>query len=346
MDEKDLVSAPQRVATLSDVAREAGVSLGTASKALNGRGQVKAETRVRVMEAAERLSFRPGASGRRLAGGRAGSVGLLVTDLGKKSSLRLLMGAEEALAGEQTGVYLCDSRADIIREKHHLRALLGRRVDGIVVIGARTDRRPSLGRDIPVPVVYAHSPSEDPLDMSVESDNIGAGALAVQHLISHGRTRIAHITGDTGYRAARERAAGAIAALAEVGLELAGGRVFFGSWDEAWGRGATRMLFAHDKDVDAIFAGNDQIARGVLEAVKEQGLAVPEDVAIIGFDNMDLLVGNARPELTSVDMRLEETGALAVQRLFAAMDCAADPEPGLVSLACCVVQRGSTAPLA
>lgn len=341
MDDAQLSAAPRPPVTLRDVAREAGVSQATASKALNGRGQVRAETRARVVAAAERLAFRPSAA--RLAGGRAGLVGVLVTDLAKKSSLRVLMGAEEVLSAEETGVLLSDARGDSIREIHHVRALLARRVDGLVVAGARTDPRPSLG-DLPVPVVYAVAPSEDPADLSVVSDNVAAGALAVEHLLSHGRTRIAHITGDTSYSAARERAQGALAALADAGLALAGGRVFHGRWDEAWGRGATRMLLAAGEEVDAVFAGNDQIARGVLEAVKERGLSVPEDVAIIGFDNLGLLVANARPQLTSVDMRLEDIGALAVQRLFAAMDGTA--EPGVTTLPCRVVQRGSTAPLA
>lgn len=343
MSERGPADGAGRVATLSDVARAAGVSLPTASKAMNGRSHVKAETRARVFEAAERLAFQGNQPGRGLFAGRAGTVGLLASDLGRKSSLRVLMGAEEALGAEQTGVFLCDARGDVIREQHHAKGLLSRRVDGLIVVGARTDLRPSLGRGLPVPVVYAYAPSEDPQDISVASDDVGGGALAIEHLITQGRKRIAHISGDINYKAARDRAKGAVTALTSAGLELAGDRVLFGTWDESWGRGATRMLLSQAPEVDAVFAGSDQIARGVLEAAKEHERTVPSDIAIVGFDNLDLLVANARPELTSVDMQLEEIGALAVNRLFAAID--GFPRSGVETVPSRVVQRGSTAPL-
>lgn len=333
-----------RAVTLGDVARTAGVSIATASKALNGRGQLRAETRARVIDAAEQLEFRGASLARDPFAGRAGTVGVLASDLGRKSSLRVLMGAEEALGAQQTGVLLCDARGDVIRERHHAKEFLRRRVDGIVVVGARTDFRPSLGQHLPVPVVYAYAPSDDSSDLSVASDDVGGGNLAIQHLISQGRRRIAHISGDHSYKAARDRADGALQSLGTVGLELAGDRVLFGTWDESWGRGATRLLLTQTREVDAVFAGSDQVARGVLDAVKEHGLSVPEDIAIIGFDNLDLLVANARPQLTSVDMRLEEIGARAVDRLFAAID-GGGPTPGIETIPSRVVQRGSTAPL-
>ena len=340
MSERAPAEGAGRAATLSDVARAAGVSLPTASKAMSGRGYVKAETRARVVAAAQQLSFQ---GTRNPFAGRAGTVGLLASDLGRKSSLRVLMGAEEALGAEHTGVFLCDARGDVIREMHHAKALLARRVDGLIVVGARTDVRPSLGRNLPVPVIYAYAPSDDPSDASVASDDVGGGVLAIDHLIAQGRRRIAHISGDREYKAARDRAAGAVEALSKAGLGLAGDRVLFGTWDESWGRGATRMLLSQTSGVDAVFAGSDQIARGVLDAAKEHRLDVPRDIAIIGFDNLDLLVANARPELTSVDMQLEEIGARAVQRLFEVLDGAT--RAGVETIPSRVVQRGSTAPL-
>lgn len=190
-------------ATLSDVARLAGVSIATASKALNGRSQVRAETRQRVVDAAERLSFRPNQLARGLLAGRTGTVGLLTSDLEGRFSIPILMGAEDAFGAGEVAVFLCDARGDAIREQHHVRALLGRRVDGLIVVGSRTDPRPSLGRELPVPVVYAYAPSDDPADLSIVPDSVDAGRIAVSHLLACGRSRIAHITGDPGYLAAR-----------------------------------------------------------------------------------------------------------------------------------------------
>ncbi len=331
-----------RSATLSDVAKAAGVSLATASKALNGRDQVRAETRDRVLRAAERLSFSPNALARSLLAGRTGTVGLLTSDLEGRFSIPILMGAEDAFGAGKVSVFLCDARGDAIREQHHVQALLSRRVDGLIVVASSTDPRSSLGPDLPVPVVYVYGPSEDPNDLSIVSDNVDAGRQAVEHLVSTGRTRIAHITGDVSYAAARDRAHGVTESLRELGLPLVGDRVFFGSWNEAWGRGATRLLLDRDADVDAIVAGSDQIARGVLDALHDRQIRIPEDIAVIGFDNWTVLAANSRPQLTSIDLRLEELGRLAAQRLFEAMD--GDVRHGVETLQCRVVTRGSTTP--
>ncbi|GGN91955.1 LacI family transcriptional regulator [Actinoplanes lobatus] len=331
-----------RPVTLREVAKLAGVSIATASKALNGQPQVRASTRDRVLRAAEQLNFSPNTLAQGLITQRSGTVGLLTSDLEGRFSIPILMGAEDAFGSDQTSVFLCDARGDNVREKHHLRALLSRRVDGLIVVGARPDARPSLG-ELPVPVIYAYAPSEDPSDLSLVTDNIGGGRLAVDHLIRHGRRRIAHITGDATYGAAQDRATGALARLAEEGLELAGDQVWFGNWSEAWGRGATRMLLQRDPEIDAVFAGSDEIARGVLDVLHQEKLDVPSQVAVIGFDNWNILAANARPPLSTIDMNLEQLGRLAAQRLFAAIGGTLGS--GTETVPCRLITRESTAPV-
>ncbi|MEV7692824.1 LacI family DNA-binding transcriptional regulator [Microbacterium sp. NPDC089189] len=308
-----------RASTLSDVARRAGVSIATASKALNGRGDVAPATRKRVTEAAEELTFTPNAMARGLLAGRTGTVGLLTSDLEGRFMIPILSGAEDAFGAGQVNVFLCDARGDAIREQHHLRALLSRRVDGIIVVGRQTDPRPSLGPDIPVPVVYAYSPSDDPRDLSLTPDNYAGGRLAIEHLLATGRRRIAHITGDPLYAAAQDRLAGARAALEAAGLALVGEPMFSG-WSEHWGRDAAAMLLAQHPDVDAIFCGSDQIARGVLDTARDLGRRVPDDLAVIGYDNWELLATGSRPEITSIDANLQQLGRHAAQRVFDAID--------------------------
>src|ERR671931_2844832 len=326
--------------TLSDVARLAGVSFATASKALNGREQVAAATRQRVLDAADRLSFSPNPLARGLLAGRTGTVGLLTSDLVGRFVMPILMGAEDAFGAGQVNVFLCDARGDSIREQHHLRALLSRRVDGLIVVGERTDPRPSLGHDIPVPVVYAYAPSDDPADLSLTTDNTGAGRMAVEHLVSSGRTRIAHISGDPGYAAAQDRVVGAREALAAAGLELVGD-VMFAEWPERWGRDASALLLSQHPDVDAILCGSDQIARGVLDTARDLGRSVPEDIAVMGFDDWKVLTTNSRPELTSIDANLQQLGRTAAQRVFAALD-GVDVGSGTHYLPPRLVIRGST----
>ncbi|MEV6342958.1 LacI family DNA-binding transcriptional regulator [Actinoplanes sp. NPDC051851] len=330
-----------RPATLHDVARLAGVSVATASKALNGRKHVSATTRAEVLQAADLLAYSPNTLARGLVAGRTGMIGLLTSDLEGRLSIPILMGAEDAFGVDRTSVLLCDARGDTIREGHHLRTLLSRRVDGLIVVGARPDPRPSIGRDLPVPVVYAYAPSADPQDLSLVSDNVAAGRLAVRHLIEIGRTRIAHITGDASYGAAHDRARGARDELAAQRLPLAGDRVYFGSWSEAWGRNATRLLLTQHTAVDAIFAGSDQIARGVIDALHGSGLDVPRDVAVIGFDNWEIFTTASRPPLSSIDMNLETLGRVAAERLAAALD--GPLGAGTEYLPCRLIQRESTA---
>lgn len=337
------VERAKRSVTLTDVARLAGVSVATASKALNGRDQVKAETRTRVMEAAERLSFQPNALARGLLAGRTGTVGLLTSDLEGRFVIPILMGAEDAFGAGRVSVFLCDARGDSIREQYHLQALLSRRVDGLIVVGRQTDPRQSLGQRLPVPVVYAYAPSQDDADLSIVPDNVAGGRVAVEHLIACGRRRIAHVSGDPTYAAAQDRAAGTAAALSAAGLELAGDGVLFGEWSERWGRSATAMLLAKDPSIDAIFAASDQIARGVLDTLRELGRDVPGDVSVIGFDNWEQFALGARPELTSVDNNLEVLGRYAAQRLFAAID--GQRASGVEKLPCRLVPRESTSPL-
>jgi LacI family transcriptional regulator len=237
-------------------------------------------------------------------------------------------------------VLLCDGRGDRIREQHYLRTLLERRVDGIIVTGRRQDPREPIGSGLPVPVVYAMAQSADPADLSLVPDDAQGGALAVRHLLSSGRTRIGHVTGPERFAAARLRASGARDVLAEAGLALHGGGPHHGEWTEEWGRQATDALLRAAPDTDAIFCGNDQIARGAADAVRETGRSVPDDVALVGFDNWEVMAAACRPPLTTVDMNLRELGRTAGERLLDSIN--GNPAAGVEKLPCSLVAREST----
>jgi len=332
------VGKPGRPATISDVAQLAGVSIGTASKALNGRGSLRTETRHRVRSAAEQLGFQPNKAAMTLTSGRTYTVGMITTDTIGRFSIPLLMGAEDALGAGEMSVFLCDARDDAIREQYYLRTLLGRRVDGIIVTGRRTQARPPIAADLPIPVVYAFISSVDPRDCSVVPDEAGGARKAVEHLLAVGRSRVAHITGPEHHHSATIRAAAAQARLTEAGLDLVGAP-FFGEWSEAWGRQATKILLA-THDVDAIFCGSDQIARGVADALRAAGRRVPDDVAVVGFDNWDVMALACQPPLTSVDLELDALGRTAAELLLAAIN--GEPSPGRHTRPCRLVIRDST----
>ncbi|MEV6738998.1 substrate-binding domain-containing protein [Streptomyces sp. NPDC051104] len=162
-----------------------------------------------------------------------------------------------------------------------------------------------------VPIVYALSPSTDPADTSVVSDDQGGARLAVDHLLATGRTRIAHVTGPEHHAAARDRARRTIEHLEHSSRRLATGRVHFGEWSEAWGRRAADAVLRTAPDTDAFFCGNDQIARGVTDTLRERGVSVPGDIAVVGYDNWDTMALASRPPLTTIDMDLAEIGRIA-----------------------------------
>ena len=204
--------------TIRDVARLAGVSVGTVSKALNGYGQLRAETRDAVRNAAERLGFRPNDLAQSLLRKRSFTVGLISTDSYGRFSIPVLEGIESALEPARLSVFLCRAD-DPVRERRHVDSLLAKRVDGIIVTGRRTDRRSpvDLG-DAPVPVVYAFAQVADPRALCLLPDDRGGARLAVEHLIGLGRRRIAHVTGPVDFEAVRKRRQGFRDALAAAGL--------------------------------------------------------------------------------------------------------------------------------
>jgi LacI family transcriptional regulator, galactose operon repressor len=326
-------------ATVRDVAARAGVSPGTVSKALNRTGQISATTRARIEAAAAELDFRPNELARSVFGRRSYTVGVITTDSFERFSVPVMLGAEDALGAGRISVFLCDSRDDPIREKHYVDVLLGRRVDGIIVTGRSSNPRPPIQVRGTVPVVYALTPSEDRDDCSVVVDDEAAGRLAGEHLIRLGRRRIGHISGPTSFDAVHRRHKGLRAALSAAGLTLAG-EPLYGSWTEAWGRQAAHILLRAEPELDGLYCGSDLIARGALDALRENGRDVPVDVAVTGTDNWSVLVEGSRPPLTSVDMALYDVGRVAARHLLEAID--GKPDSGLVRVPCQLVVRAST----
>ena len=185
---------PKR-ATIRDVAAQAGVSIGTASKALNGQGKLRPETRDRVAAAARQLDFAPNVLARGLLAGRTYTVGVITTDSFGRFSIPVMLGAEDALGAGQISVFMCDTRDDPARERQYLEMLLSRRVDGLIVTGRRIEPRPSIGRTLGIPVVYAMTQSLDSDEPAILPDDYGGGQIAARHLLAGGRTRIGHIAG-------------------------------------------------------------------------------------------------------------------------------------------------------
>ncbi|WP_245716476.1 LacI family DNA-binding transcriptional regulator [Micromonospora humi] len=325
-------------ATIRDIARVAGVSVATASKGLNGKGRMRPETRQRILDVARQLDFRPNRNASSLTTGRTYTVGLLTRDGYGRFTPPLLGGVEDALTVDTASLLLCDARRDAVRERHYLDVLAARRVDGLIVTGRATDPAPPLPRSLPFPVLHAYTTSSDPEDSSLTVDDEHGGWLAARQLLRQGCRRIVHITGPASVLAVRERIAGARRALAEEGLELPDHLITYGAFTERAGFAAAQRLLT-DRTVDGIFCGSDQIGRGVADALGALGIRIPQDVALVGFDNWTLLAAATRPPLCSVDMNLYRLGRLAAESLLRAID--GHPEPGVRRLPCSLAVRAS-----
>ncbi|KRA43113.1 LacI family DNA-binding transcriptional regulator [Devosia sp. Root635] len=318
-----------------DVARVAGVSVATASKALNDTGRMTDATRQRVKQTAAALGFRPNAMARALTQQRSFTIGLLTNDTYGRFTLPVMAGINEALVDHGVSVFLCGIEDDAALAALHVDAMLDKQVDGIIATGKRIDRRlPVDLSGLQVPVVYAFTEGPDDAVTLVSDDEQGA-RQATEWLLGRGRRRLAHVTGPQSFASvtARARAFSAVA-----GADAA---IVYGPWSEAWGHEAVAQFWSSDATrPDAIFCGNDQIARGVVDALRERGVAVPEDVSVVGFDNWEIVAAATRPPLTTVDMNLKELGREA-GRLILELAEGKPVEPGVRKLPCKLVVRQS-----
>lgn len=333
---------PQRSGpTIRDVARAAGVSIGTVSKALNNAGTLKRETRERVAEAARALGFRPNDLAQALHRGQSFTVGLISNDSFGRFTMPILEGLESVLHDERIAVFMCNATDDPEREREHLEQLMGKRVDGLVFTARRADRRPSVGVNLgDLPTVFVFSQSDDPRSFCLLPDDEGGAYLGTRHLFETGGRRIAHVTGPERFEAVRLRRDGYRRALAEADLDWRDDFFLAGEWSEQWGRQAVDILFSDTAAApDSILAGNDQIARGILDALRDRGVRVPGQVGVVGFDNWGVMVEAARPRLTSIDMNLAALGQEAGRRILRMIG--GEHFSGVERLPCTLVVRDS-----
>jgi LacI family transcriptional regulator len=316
--------ASKRV-TIQDVARAAGVSTATVSNALNGTGRMSEETREAIRAVARQLRFRPNAMARALTQRRSFSIGLLTNDSYGRFSFPVMAGISEALADQGVSVFLCTIEDDPVRARLHVEALLDRRVDGIIVSGRRADLHIPIDLDaVDVPVVYAlTAPPEGAghAHAHVLPDDRQGARLAADWLRGLGRQRIVHVTGPETHLAARSRAEGYREVVGEPGT------VLFGQWSERFGHEAVAALWsAPGAPPDGICCGSDQIARGVVDALRERGVAVPDAVSVVGFDNWEIVAEATRPPLTTIDMNLKQLGQEAGRMILAMTQGEEEPE--------------------
>jgi len=301
--------------TLDTVARVARVSRGTASRALRGDANVSAAARRAVREAAEIVGYRPDLNARSLALGRSGSVGLLVSESNDRVFhdpffAEAARGAHHELSRHGTQLVLMLSQTPQERARA-LDFAAGRHLDGVLLISVRgNDPIHDTLLAQRIPVVFCGRVSRARTESGlwwVDADNRGGARAAVRHLICGGRRRIAALGGPPDLSVSRERAAGWRDELRASGLDPDPALLERGTFSYGFGREGARRLLEREPAVDAIFAASDQIALGVLRTLREAGRRVPDDVAVVGFDDSPV-AAEADPPLTTVRQPVEEMG--------------------------------------
>lgn len=307
--------------TINEIARMCGVSTQTVSRVINKRPDVSPVTRAAVEAAIASVGFQPSEVARSLVQGRSQTIGVVVGGLKYFGVAQTLNGITEESEASGYALLLKELAShDDVEIGRVIEFLLAHRVEGIIFVAPEMGTNiATVGAQLPAaypPIVFLKS--EPSVTFStIMIDNYGGARLATDHLLSLGRRRIGHLAGPLAWREARARQDGWRDALLDAGVEA--GPLVPGNWSSASGELAFDNLLQLDPDLDAVFAGNDQMALGVFHTAHRRGIAIPDDVAVVGFDG---LVEGAQftPSLTTVSQPLGPLGQMAVRELLGLLD--------------------------
>ena len=303
------------MATIKDVAREAGVSVATVSRVFNDRDRVSEDTRRRVRTVADKLHFWPSGVARSLITNRTHAIGVLLPDLHGEFFSEVIRGIDLAARREGLHVLVSSSHSDTDELVTTLRSMRGR-IDGLIVMAPDADSVPAIRATAwDCPVVLLGQGAEVPDFDTVAIANLDAAQAVVRHLQRLGHRRIATITGPAGNRDAQQRLQGYRNAMREAGVANTRALEVTGDFTEPSGYQGAQALMRLSPRPTAVFVANDVMAVGVLGALRDAGLRVPRDVAVVGFDDIGL-ARHLTPPLTTVRVDAYQMGERALQRLL------------------------------
>jgi DNA-binding LacI/PurR family transcriptional regulator len=306
-------------ATIKDVAAAAGVSTQTVSRVINDRPDVASSTRKKVREAIERLGYRPSALARSMIRRRNYTLGVVTAGLKYIGPSRVLHGITDSAEEEGYGLLLKQLPSfGTTTVEPILDRLVERRVEGLIWAVPEVDdnhawlQEHATGLGMPVVVT---STRQQPDTHVVNIDNYAGGQMATRHLIEQGYCHIGHISGPLEWWEAQERKAAWADVLAEAGLRVDNATQVTGNWSSASGRAAARQLFDQYPEMDAVFVANDQMALGVLQLAAERGIRIPQELGVVGFDDIPESA-YFWPALTTVSQDQHRLGSSAVRVLI------------------------------
>ncbi|MFI8420114.1 LacI family DNA-binding transcriptional regulator [Streptomyces sp. NPDC085479] len=331
-----------RSVTMSDVARRAGVSRTAVSFVLNDRpgAAIPDETRRRILAAIDELGYRPNAGARALAAQRSEWYGLITEIVTAPFAVDVIKGAQDRAWLDRKFLLIAASEGDPAQEAAALDKLLEQRVEGLLYATTwhRAVTLPRAAREVPTVLINCYD-AEGELP-SVVPDEVTGGHRAARHLVEAGHRRIGLINLDPSIPAAVGRREGYERALREAGLPLDPALVVSGHATADGGYDAARELLDRADPPTALFCANDRMAMGAYDAIKERGLRIPDDVAVVGYDNQELIAAYLRPKLTTLALPFEEMGAKGVEML-AALAAGQPLDTRRVTVDCPLLERSS-----
>lgn len=306
--------------TIYDVAREANVSMATVSRVVNGNQNVKPATRKKVLEVIERLEYRPNAVARGLASKKTTTVGVIIPDISNNLYAELARGIEDIATMYRYNIILANSDQNEGKELTLLDTMLGKQVDGIVMMTDKVTEKIQASMDhSPVPIVLAGSVDESNEIASVNIDYFKAAYEAVKVLIGNGHKKIAFVSGPDTHTVNQYKLDAYKKALEEEGLGVEESLIVSEEDTYDSGISAYEELSALEEGPTAFFAGSDELAIGIIHGAQDTGKHVPDDIEVISFENSKL-ARMVRPQLSSVVLPLYDIGAVAMRLLTKLMN--------------------------
>jgi LacI family transcriptional regulator len=302
--------------TIKDVAKKAGVSYSTVSRALSGSTLINEDTRKKVKEIAKQLGYTPNEIAKGLVSKTSSTIGLILPDITNPFFADVAQGIEECANRNGFQVFLCNSNWDLVREKGYLSTLNGKRVGGIIVSPATNHNSHFIednARSIPT-VFAAYNPMNEEYNYVV-TDDYKSSVIATEYILKLGHRNIAFIGGQEENNTNIGRLNGFVATMDKYGMEVRKDYVRYGKYRQESGYELTKDMLLKNEIPSAIIAGNDIIAIGVIQAVEEFGLKVPENISVIGFDDISY-ASLHKIQLTTVKQPINRIGELCVEMLL------------------------------
>lgn len=316
--------------TIKDIAKMANVSKGTVSRVINNKPEgVSEETRRRILDIIDEVGYVPNLNARSITVSETNTIGLIIPDVSNPFFSELARGVEDCSSKYGYTVFLCNSDMDLEKQKNYLTALFEKRVDGII-LNTSGDFNDEKFRDkfnkLNIPVVLIDRKTKDiERYKGVFIDNEEAGYMATKFLISGGNKNIAYLAGPRSIDTSMKRLDGYDKALKEAGIKSNRDYVIFGDYTIKSGYERTLLLMEKQREIQAIFAGSDIIAIGVLKALKDMNISVPDEVEVIGIDNINIS-NLLTPSLTTVAQPIYEIGYKACEKLINFINNKSDKE--------------------